>query len=275
MSAAAELTPIELTIGGLHVERFGPEGAPAILFSAGLGGGGRYWMPQVEAFARDHHVILYDHRGTGRSARDPLPQPYAVADLAADIAIVLDGLDIARAHIVGHAAGGVAALELARTAPARTASITVVNGWAAADPHFRRCFAIRRAIYEAGGADAYLMAQPLFLYPAGWISTHLDQLDAERAHHRAGFQDRDTLYARMAALEAFDVRDALPSIRCPALLVASADDMLVPAAASRVLEKGLPDVTLVELPHGGHAINITAQAAFDAALRDFLDRLGE
>lgn len=274
MSASADLPARERTIGGLHAETFGPEDAPALLFSAGLGGGGHYWMPQVEAFAHDHHVILYDHRGTGRSARGELPRPYAVSHLAADIAMVLDGLDIERTHIVGHAAGGLAALELARTAPDRVASIAVVNGWALADPYLLRCFSIRRALYESGGADAYLTAQPLFLYPAGWISERLGDLDRERAHQRDGFQDRATLYARMASLESFDIRKDLERIACPALLVVAEDDMLVPPKASRALADGLPRARLVSLPQGGHAINITAPEAFNAALRGFLDDLG-
>lgn len=273
MSALAETPSTKRMIGGLHVEAFGPEDAPALLFSAGLGGGGGYWMPQVEAFAGDHRVILYDHRGTGRSARSELPRPYTISHLAADMVMLLDGLGLERAHVVGHAAGGIAALELARMAPDRVASIGVVNGWASADPHLSRCFAIRRGIYEAGGADAYLMAQPLFLYPAAWISDHLADLDADRAHHLAGFQDQATLYARMASLEAFDIREHLPQIGCPVLLVVAEDDMLVPARASRLLADSLPHAQLVTLPQGGHAINITASSAFNAALRGFLDDL--
>jgi aminoacrylate hydrolase len=257
-------------IDGIMVETYGPQGAPAVLFSSGLGGAGGYWRQQADALANDYRVVLYDHRGTGSSSRDVLPASYSVDHMADDMLLILEGLSIDAAHIVGHAAGGVAGLALALRAPSRISGLTVVNAWAAADPHFVRCFEIRRAIYEAGGAEAYLKAQPLFLYPAEWISDHLLELDTERAHQVADFQNRDTLFARIDALAAFDVRDRLASVRCPVLVIGAADDMLVPGHAAHALAEGLPNATFNMMPWGGHAVNVTAQADFDAILADFL-----
>ncbi|MBW8883165.1 MAG: alpha/beta fold hydrolase [Asticcacaulis sp.] len=126
-------------INGLAVTIYG-QGEPVVM-SAGLGGLGSYWRPQLKALG-DYQVILYDHRGTGDSARD-LPDDYSARDLADDLRRVIDGLDLESAHVVGHAAGGVAGLELARTAPDKVKSLTVVNGWAKADTWFKRCFEIR------------------------------------------------------------------------------------------------------------------------------------
>ncbi len=257
-------------IDGLSVRRIGPRDAPAILFSAGLGGSGAYWTPQIDAFAADHAVVLYDHRGTGDSVRPDLPAGYAVQDLADDMAAVLDGLDLPAAHVVGHAAGAVAGLDLARRAPGRMASLTMVNGWASPDPYFLRCLEIRRDILTAQGVAAYLKAQPLFLYPPAWISARLARLDAEHAAIAATFQSPATLFARMRALEAYDAGDALAQVATRALIVAAADDMLVPCAASRVLAGAMPNAWLTTLARGGHAVNVTEPDAFNKILRSFL-----
>ena len=270
MSVNADPIAHEAVIDGLFVVSYGPEDGPAVLMSAGLGGGGSYWKPQLATLARDHRVILYDHRGTGRSDRAALPSPYRVAHLAGDMLVILDGLAIATAHVVGHAAGGIAALQLALDAPARVSTLTVVNGWVAADPHFVRCFDIRREIFRAFGADGYLKVQPLFLYPAGWISEHLAELDADREAHGPSFQARETLFARMAALQAFDIRSELGGIDIPTLIVVSNDDMLVPSAASTGIAEGLPRATLERFAWGGHAVNVTAPDAFNATLLNFL-----
>lgn len=258
-------------VAGMAVRCFGPAGAPAILLSAGLGGTGAYWMPQVEALARRYRVILYDHRGTGDSERFAPGPDYAVDDLARDMLALLDGLGIGAAAVIGHAAGAVAGLELARFAPARVAALVIVNGWAVSSAHFRRCMALRRAIYAAGGVDAYLTAQPLFLYPADWIDQHLDRLDSERATHLDRFQDAATLYARMAALERFDARPWLPQVSCPVLVMVAKDDMLVPPSCSEVLAATIPHARLSSFERGGHAVNITCSEAFDSALGMFLD----
>lgn len=269
MSESAE----KLTLDGLAVTLYGPREAEPILLSAGLGGSGGYWKPQIAALSAKYRVILYDHRGTGASVR-AIPHPYSSRDLANDMAIILDGLDLKDAHIVGHAAGGIAGLELAFRQPDRVKSLTVVNGWAVADPHFKRCFDIRTAIYKAGGPEAYVKAQPLFLFPAEWISDHLAELDEQAKHHIEGFQEEATLFARIGALRDFDISRHLGQIQCPVLLLCSEDDMLVPARCSDVLAAGLPDATLIAMPRGGHAMNVTEPAAFNSHLIGFLEKLG-
>ncbi len=54
-----------------------------ILLSAGMGGSGSFWRPQMEALSRTHQVILYDHAGTGRSGRDIGPR--SIAEMAGDM----------------------------------------------------------------------------------------------------------------------------------------------------------------------------------------------
>ncbi len=255
-------------IGGLAVTVYG-SGEP-ILMSAGLGGHGSYWKPQLEALTTTHQVILYDHRGTGDSERGELPDTYSATHLADDLKRILDGLDIEAAHIVGHAAGAVAALELARTRPERVKSVVSVNGWAKADRHFKRCFDIRTAILKTQGPLAYLTAQPLFLFPAEWISDHLDELDASAAHHAPGFQSEANLLKRIQALASFDIVDQLDQIECPVLVIATLDDMLVPVRSSVQLDQGLSDSQLIALPWGGHAVNVTVPEEFNAYLTTFL-----
>jgi aminoacrylate hydrolase len=258
------------TVAGLAVTVFGPRDAEPVLMSAGLGGHGAYWQPQVAALARRYRVILYDHRGTGHSERT-LSAPYGVTDMAADIERILDGLSIPSAHVVGHAAGGIAGLELARVAPQRVASLTIVNGWAKADPYFKRCFEIRLALYESGGAAAYLRAQPLFLFPAEWISARLEEMDRQIPAQAAEFQDEAVLRLRIKALGDFDVLDTLAGIGTPTLLVSAKDDMLVPAHCSSVLAKGLPVADHVQMAWGGHGVNVTDPEGFNRYLLPFLE----
>lgn len=255
-------------IDGLHVETYGADDAPAVLLSSGLGGSGSYWTPQVAALAAHHRVILYDHRGTGRSDR-ALPDA-SVEAMGDDIARILDGLGIASAAIVGHAAGGIAGLALAMKAPERVERLVLVNGWARAERHFLRCFETRLALLHGSGVEAYVRAQPLFLYPAAWIAEHFDALEEEAAHIIAAFPGVDTVERRIAGLAAFDEADRLAGCAVPVLALASADDMLVPWRASRMLAEGLPNGRFVLLPRGGHACNVTEPTAFATALHPFL-----
>jgi aminoacrylate hydrolase len=256
---------------GLSWESHGPaDGAPLIL-SAGLGGSGAYWMPNVPAFTQaGFRVILYDHRGTGRSNR-ALPDSVTVDDLADDILALMDGIGIGRAYLMGHAAGGVAGLALALRAPERLDRLVVVNGWARPDPHFARCFDARLAILRGIGPEAYLKAQPIFLFPATWISENHERLEEETRHHLAAFPGAETMEKRIAALRAFDIGDRVKDIRVPLMTLAARDDMLVPFTASAFSDH-VPGAAHALMDWGGHACNITDPTNFNRLVLDFLRR---
>ncbi len=257
-------------IDGLHYEvHAGPPGAETVILSPGLGGSGGFWAPQMEALATRFEVVLYDHRGAGRSVRT-LSDPHSVDAMADDIAVVMDGLDLPSAHLVGHAAGGLAGLALARRSPERIERLVVVNGWSRPDPHIARCFEARIRLLNDGGPKAYVRAQPIFLYPADWISRNTPRLEAEEPHMVAGFPKREVMLARIWALLDFDIDDELPQIFTPVLVSASADDVLVPSQCSRRLAERLPNATLDIAPWGGHAFTVTAAETFNKTLLAWL-----
>jgi aminoacrylate hydrolase len=260
------------TADGLYYELHdtGPDdGREVVVLSAGLGGSGAFWAPQMAALSARFRVLLYDHRGTARSVRT-LHEGHCVDHMADDIVAVLDEVGLAKAHVVGHAAGGLAGLALALNHPDRLDRLVVVNGWASPDPHLARVFTTRIRLLNDSGPEAYVHAQPLFLYPAGWISRNHDRLALEEPHHVAGLPSREVMLARIQALLDFDIDDRLGEIAHPVLISASADDMLVPAACSERLAERLPNATLDIVPWGGHGFTVTAPEAFNATLVAFL-----
>jgi aminoacrylate hydrolase len=256
-------------VGGLHYETHGPADGEPLILSPGLGGSGGYWTPNLAALAARYRVIAYDHRGTGRSERDS-PPPASVDAMADDMIVLMDGLGIERAHVIGHAAGGVMGLALALRAPGRLRTLIVVNGWSKPDPHFARCFETRLALLRDSGPEAYVRAQPIFLYPASWASAHSQRLDAEAGGHLAHFPAREMVEARIAALRAFDIDDRLGEIAVPVLLLVAEDDMLVPAPCSHRLAAGIPGATLASMPWGAHSCNVTRPQEFDRLVLGWL-----
>jgi aminoacrylate hydrolase len=250
---------------GLWYEWHGPEDGEVLILSSGLGGSGSYWRPNLDAFAARYRVLLYDHRGTGRSDR-ALPDAVSIEDMAADLAALMEALGIARAHILGHALGGMIGLALARVAPERIDRLVVVNAWAVLDSYTERCFDMRLALLRGSGAEAYLRAQPIFLFPPDWISAHSDRLDAEAAEHLAHFPENATIEKRIAAVRAWNPGETLRTIFTPVLVLATADDALVPPHCARELCALLPNARRTLQQGGGHASNITEP-------RDFYDRV--
>jgi len=84
-----------------------------------------------------------------------------------------------------------------------------------------------------------------------------------RAFHPAGFR-------AMANASAENLRDVLPQIAVPTLLVYGAEDVRAPLPVARDLEASIPASTLVVLPDAGHICNIEAPEEFNTVVRSFL-----
>ncbi len=250
---------------GLYYEWHGPEEGEVLILSAGLGGSATYWAPNLDVLAARFRVLLYDHRGTGRSER-ALPDGLTVEDMAGDLLALMNELGVARAHVLGHALGGLIGMAAALAAPERIGRLVVINGWARLEPHTARCFDTRLSLLRDSGPEAFIRAQPIFLYPANWMELNAEAVEAEAAAQRGHFPGAETVERRIAAVRGFDVQDRLGEIASPLLAVSTGDDILVPSiASSRIVDRLSPGNggTEVIMQWGGHACNVTAAEDFN------------
>ena len=254
----------------LHHEWFGDEGLPPLVLSSGLGGLAAYWEPNLMALAADYRVLVYDHRGCGQSPA--LEGPVSVAQMAADLAALLDAADLdEKPAMVGHALGGLIGLQLAIDQPDRLLRLMAINAWASLDPHTARCFDTRLALLRDSGPRAWLRAQPLFLYPPAYNSEHDADLLRAEVEGAAHLPPAEVIEARVHAARMFDPgAAALGTVTCPVLCLASEDDSLVPRHCSQQLADLLPRGQIASMTWGGHAVNVTRPQEFNARVADWL-----
>ena len=245
--------------------------AETVVLSSGLGGSGGFWQPQLAMLAEHFRVVVYDQHGTGVS-QGAVPAGYRMEDMADELAGMLNGLDISRCHLVGHALGGIIGLHLALRYPALLQSLVVINGWTRLDSQTRRCFEVRQNLLLNSGVDAYVQAQPLFLYPGDWLSEHDALLQEERQHQVAHFQGMENLLHRLQALMASDLTDTLGQVIAPTLAFSCKDDLLVPWMRSADLAARLPNGEHTQMLYGGHAMSVTDPDTFNPILLDWLLR---
>jgi aminoacrylate hydrolase len=244
------------------------DGAPTVVLSSGLGGSAHYWAPQIPALVKHFRVITYDHHGTGRSG-GVVPDGYSIGDMASELGALLDVAVVSKCHFIGHALGGLIGLQLALDRPSVIDRMVLVNAWVRTHPHTLRCFAIRKNLLLDTGPEAYVRAQPLFLYPASWLADRQDWLLEQDAAGIAHLPPVEAVLGRIGAVEAFDID--VSTVVAPTLVVAARDDVLVPYTCSVALAGALSNSELALADHGGHACNITDPAGFNGMVMRFLD----
>lgn len=249
----------------LYVEMEG-EGHPLVLV-AGLGGSATFWNAH-RPLLRDHHrLILFDHRGAGRSARPE--QAYSVEGMAKDVIAVLDHFGIERAHIVGHSTGGAIGQVLALDAAERVSKLVLSGTWDKADYRFRTLFDVRVKVLEQMGASAYQDLTNVLGFAAEWMNEHEKELDEATSAAVNNLEPISVTAARIRMLLDFDRAKELHRILAQTLVIGADDDAMVPAYYAERLSAAIPGAALCRF-NGGHFFPRVHAQAFCAEILAFL-----
>lgn len=256
----------------LHYTEAG-RGEP-VLFVNGLGTDLTVWSMQLSDLARDHRVILYDHRGSGLSDRPA--DGYGMEALADDVDGLLRALDIPRVHLVGHSMGGLVAQLVALRHPDRVRSLVLAATSVRAPRMAHVGLHLWPDLLEKVGVEAFVDLMIAQNYTHGYVENNyryilmLRQLLIRRMQEVP--LDPRVLRQKIRAILEVDTADELERIRAPVLVVAGDQDIVFPPQLVELLHRGLPRSEYVVLEQSAHNLMLETPAAFNARLRSFLKR---
>jgi pimeloyl-ACP methyl ester carboxylesterase len=241
-------------------------GPPVVLLHGYVGDGPSTWAPQIAGLSDAFDVVAWDAPGAGGS--DDPSEDLGLAGYADCLARFVAGLDLERPHVAGISFGGIVALELARRHPGLARTLVLVSAYAGwrgslpadvADARLREALALS----EFRSEEVVETLLPTMFSPDTPRASVAAFAAAMRELRPAGFR-------AMARASAEDLRDALPHIDVPALVVHGALDERAPRAVAEGLHAGLPRSRLVVLPDAGHVCTLEAPDALEAAVRAFI-----
>jgi len=203
--------------------------------------------------------------------------PCGVADLTRSstiAALARDALAQAPAGplaFVAHSMGGYVALEAVRQAPERVAGLALLNTNAQPDP--AESTEMRRrllALAERDFPGVIAAMLPRLLAPASLGDAVLTgTVDA-----MALAVGREAFARQQAAIIGrIDSRPHLAAIRCPTVVVAGAEDAIMPVAMVRELADGIPGARFVLVEGAGHLSTLEQPTAVRAAVHEWRERL--
>lgn len=239
----------------------------------GLGGSCQGWKAlQVPELSGPHPLILVDHRGVGESA-DP-GGPFSTADLADDLAGLLDALEVPRIHLLGTFLGGMAAQEFALRHPDRLDHLILVGTWARPDAKRRLLLEKWQAMAHEGTSGEVFIRERLLWTLHDATLEQGDLIEAmSRSYPGAESPPSADLIARQCgACLGHDAFDRLARIEAPTLVVCGREDQLTPAKFHRELADEIPNARLVTLPWGAHLVMAECAQDFHKTILGFLER---
>jgi 3-oxoadipate enol-lactonase len=202
------------------------------------------WDEVVPLLENDFDLVIPDLRGFGQS--DLVEEQYTIADMAADIAALLDKLGIETTYIAGHSMGGYVSLAFVRNYSERVLGLGLVSSQALGDSPERRDgrYASADEIMRTGVEPVSGSMSPK-LTPDERVQTFVRALIAEQ--RPIGLAN-----ALKAMAERFDSTLVLPTFHFPVVLVHGSADELIPVERAREIKAVLKLAHLTELSGVGH-----------------------
>ena len=241
------------------------QGAPLVLMH-GIGANAAAWRTQLDGLSDAFDVIAWDAPGYGRS--DDPPHDWPMAEYADTLAGFLDGLGIAKAHLLGQSWGGVLAQEFYRDHADRVASLilsdTTLGGDTTRADGQTRLQARLRALETMTPAEYARARAPQLLAPnpSPVVLREVETIFAQI--HPVGFR------SAAIALAHADVRDVLAHIRVPTLVLCGEQDQVTsPAIGTRLIGE-IRGARKVVFPGVGHLNNMELPENYNATVRAFL-----
>ena len=248
------------------------DGPPLVLLM-GIGYDSSLWsLAQVPALSTQFQVVLMDNRDAGRSSK--ADHPYRIADMADDVAGLLDALGVQRSHLLGLSMGGLIAQEFALrhadrldrlvltgtgAAPARSAVDPIqIWSWVKTNDPTGEVF---------GGQQFVSLFSTAFLRNSDAVRDTAEMLASNP--YPMGVE----AYARQAkAYLQFDSLDRLGTISAPTLVIVGEQDLLTPPWIAREVADAIPGSQFEVIRGDGssHVVPIERPDDFNRLVSDFL-----
>jgi 3-oxoadipate enol-lactonase len=222
------------------------------------------WEQQLPVLSTHFRVIAPDIRGFGESQP---PLAWTMDDMADDLNELLGKLDVADCDVAGVSMGGYIALQFWSKYPQRVRKLVLANTRARADTETEISArnGMIAAIEQHGTATLPDRMLPRLLQP----NPSLHVLRKVRKMIESA-DPSAAAYAVMAMRDRPDFSSVLHRMKCPAMVVAGENDMIIQRPDSRALADAIPGAQFVQVANSGHLSNLENPEEFNRALLDFL-----
>lgn len=262
--ATSEALPgesIKQVVLGDHATRVqdtGGPGIPYVLIHA-LGVDQQMWAEMIPALRLKYRIVAYDVRGHGSASG--AVGPVSMQRFAEDLRVLLDTLQIPRAHIVGLSMGGVIAQTFALAHPQRVASLYLVATVSRPQAGFR----LRGLSGRRDGMPAQVVPTMTRWFTSEMLAANGSTV--QYARQSILQQSSAQWEASWEAMAGMDVYDKLPLISVPTKVIAGEIDVSCPPDLMRNdIASRIPHAIMHVIPGASHMVSLSKPAELAALI---------
>jgi len=249
----------------IHYRLDGPENGPVVMLSNSLASNLAMWDDQIPALADRYRVLRYDQRGHGGTQATTPPYSF---DLLVDDAVgLLRALGIRKTHFCGLSMGGMTGQLFGVKYPELLSSLILCD--TASQMPNPSVWDERIGMARSKGMKALAPATLERWFTAPYRAAQPGEM--ARIGEMISSTPVDGFVGCCNAIAVMNFTPILTDIKAPTLIIVGADDPSTTVEHSRIIHEAVRGSELCILKEAAHLSNIEQAAAFNAALRAFLD----
>ena len=228
------------------------------------------WEAHVEDWSQHFRCILPDNRGVGLS--DKPAGDYSSAEMADDIAGLMDELGIESAKVVGCSMGSIITQQLALRHPSKVSAAVLMCTWARCDAYAKSVFNHMETIKARLTPPEFMEYIQLLIF----AKKHWDENASDLADGRADALNQQIpqplvgLKGQASACRDHDVLSQLGDIKVPCLVIGGEDDIFTPKWMADEVHAALPNSELFLYENAGHGFHFENIEDFNQRVRNWL-----
>lgn len=264
------------------------QGKP-LIFCYGLVCSSLHWTYQIEHFQKSYQAVWFDYRGHQNSETPKNMDSLTLENMALDLGVILDELNIQDAVLLGHSMGVNVVLEFYRQQPKRVAGMILANGTATRpletlfkNNALQAGFQLLRKIYKKSPEIVnkfwkFQKNNPVArtIVAFGGFNPHLTpQADIELYVDQVADMDPSILLHLIENYDYYDAAAWLHTVKAPTLIIAGEQDKMIPVEQQELMHQLIPDSHLEVIRHGSHCPQMDLPDLVNLKIEKFLERIG-
>ncbi len=245
---------------------------PPLIFLHGIGGNSSNWEEQQIFFSKEYTTIAWDARGYGHS--EDYDGPLNFSDFGKDLEILLDVLNIKKAHFVGLSMGARILMDFFSVYRKRVATLTLCDCYYSFDKNFLN--PSKRKKYIEIRQKPLLEGKTLMDIAPKIIKSLVSPSCSENVKkkiYNSLSQIRSESYLKtIKEAVNYDVTKGLSNFNVPVQLIFGEHDVLTPPSLGELMKEKIINSSLDIIPNAGHLSNMEKPITFNKILLNFLSK---